>query len=176
MKKTISLLLIAIILISCMPQVVKQSDKNYASINWEGGNFAYITYKWNGGKFDDALELIKKMDDLKKTRGLNELAIGRFPSGKEWQMGFIATAPLAIESINGVKIEQENIPAGLYAALKTKGYSDQLFIYWQTFKKWLIRDGFKIESPVYEIYKDGTFDPKIPEAERIGELRYKISK
>lgn len=175
MDKKIILILILFLLVSCIPQVIKQNGKNYQIIDWEGGNFIYLTYNWKGGKFDDALELIKKLDEIKKSRGLDELALARFPSGKEWHIGFIAKAPFIIDTINGYKIEQVNLPAGKYASLKTKGYPENLYIYWPRFKEWLIKDGLKIESPVFEIYKNETFDPKIPSPKRNGELRYKIN-
>ena len=164
------------IIFSCVPKVVKQDGRNYRIIDWDGGNFVFITYQWKGQGFQDAVEIYKKMDELKKSRNLDEQAFGRFSSGKVWQIGFLAKAPVDVDSINGYKLEEENFPSGKYASLILSGYPENTYMYWQTFKKWLERDGYKIESPVLEIYQNDTFNNNIPETKRNGELRYKVSK
>jgi hypothetical protein len=49
-----------------------------------------------------------------------------------------------------------------------------MFWYWKKFRKWLIRDGKAVDSPVFEIYS-GLFTDSIPEKERIGEIRYRLA-
>lgn len=164
-----------LVLTSCIPEIVKQNGKNYSILDWEGGKFIYITYVWSGGKYEDAVELYAKMDKLKKDRGLDELALGRFLSGKVWQVGFIAKEPVNIDNINGHELEQENLESGKYASFKVLGYPENLYLFWNQLKSWLIKDGYKVQSPVYEIYRDDTFNNNIPPEKRNGELRYKVS-
>jgi len=144
-------------------------------MNWEGGEFVYATYIWKGGKFDDALDIIKEFMKLSGDRGKNELVLGKFPSGKEWQLGTIIRDDFKTDEIKGYKLNRLKIPSGDYAVLKTKGYPEFIFIYWEKFKKRLEKDGYNVESNVFEIYI-GTFDEKIAHSERKGELRYKVGK
>jgi len=62
MKKIIYLMMFFFVLaVSCkFPRVARQGDKDYSLMNWEGGEFVYATYIWKGGKFDDALDIIKE--------------------------------------------------------------------------------------------------------------------
>ena len=127
MIKKVFCLMLFFVLVSCIPKVVKQDNKKYQVIDWEGGNFVFITYVWNGGNFQDAVDIYKKMDELKKSRGLDEIALGRFSSGKVWQVGFIAKQPVDVDAINGHKIKEENFPSGKYASLKVSGYPENLY-------------------------------------------------
>jgi hypothetical protein len=156
-----------------VPTIVEQGDKNYSVMQWNGGNFYYITYHWKGGKFDDAVDLIRKWITVTKTRNLDEYAIGRFPTGKEWQLGIIASKDLDITEFEGYKIEKMKVPAGTYCSMKAKGYPENIFYYWESFKKQLIKEKYEVISPVYEIYKT-SFDQSVPAADRIGEIRYQI--
>jgi len=175
MKKFLLPILLLLFLASCKyPEVVNQDGMRYKIINWKGGEFYYVTYYWNGGKFDDAIDLINEFDRIKNERGLDELAIGRFPASKEWQFGFIAKEPLKIKEIKGYKIEKMIIPNGKYASLVTKGYPESIFIYWKKFRTWLEADNITVNSTVFEIY-EGAFDKNIPVEERRGELRYQIA-
>ncbi|MBN2547048.1 MAG: hypothetical protein JXB50_14700 [Spirochaetes bacterium] len=160
--------------LSCkLPKVVKHGDSYYNLMDWEGGEFVYATYMWKGGKFDDALDIIKEFLKLSETRGKNELVLGKFPTGKEWQLGMIVKDDFNTEMIKGYKLNKLYIPSGEYASLKTKGYPEFIFIYWKKFKKFLEKDNYRVDSDVFEIY-DGTFDEKIAHSERKGELRYKV--
>ncbi len=176
MKKISLSLLILLLLTSCMARVIMQHGKKYSIIDWEGGNFVYFTYHWKGAKFDDALAAITKFDEYRRSRKLNEQALGIYPGYREWKVGFLAKKPVDIDSVNGFKIEQMTIPPGKYASMKLKGYPDTLYLYWFKFKKWLIEDGYRVESNVMEIYTNSTFDMKIPAPSRFGELRYKVDK
>ncbi len=176
MKKYYFLILLFFIVFSCKyPTIIKQLDKNYKIINWEGGNFYYITYVWKGGKFEDAIDIIKEFVAITDKRNLNEIAIGRFPTGKEWQLGILTKESFDITEIKGSKINSINIPSGEYASLLGKGYPENIFVFWNKFKKWLEKDNYNLESPVFEIYQKA-FDTNIDVKERIGEIRYKIKK
>lgn len=176
MKKYYFILLVFLVFFSCKyPTLIKQQDKNYKIINWEGGNFYYVTYIWKGGKFEDAIEIIKEFVAIANNRNLNEIAIGRFPTGKEWQLGIITKEHFNISEIKGYKINSISIPAGEYASMLGKGYPENIFIFWNKLKKWLEKDKYNIESPVFEIYKNA-FDESIDIKNRIGEIRYKVNK
>lgn len=167
-------MLLFLIFLSCKyPTLLKQEDKNYKIIDWDGGNFYYITYIWKGGKFEDAIEIIKEFIVLANERNFNEIAIGRFPTGKEWQLGILINKPFEKSEIKGYKINSINIPSGKYALMLGKGNPENIFIFWNKFKKWLENDNYTVESPVFEIYKSA-FDESIDIKERIGEIRYKI--
>ena len=174
--KKISIIIISVLLgfVACsVPVIIENKGKNYETIKWEGGNFFFITYHWKGGKFDDAVDLIKKWIDLTKSRNLGEYSIGRFPANNEWQLGIISAKGLEISEFEGFKIEKITVSSGDYASLKAKGYPENIFYHWESFKKLLLKDRYEVLSPVFEIYKTA-FDMKIPITERIGELRYQI--
>ena len=177
MKKHYILILLVFMIISCKyPQLVKQDDKNYKIIEWQGGNFFYITYIWKGGKFEDAIDIIKEFVDITKKRNNNEISIGRFPTGKEWQLGILTKdAAFEMNEVKGYKINSMNIPSGQYASMIGKGYPENIFVFWNKLKKWLANDNYIVEGPVFEIYKSA-FDEKKDINERVGEIRYKINK
>ncbi len=174
MKKYLILILLISIILSCkFPKLVKQDNENYKFINWEGGNFYYVTYIWDGKEFLDAIDIIKEFVNITKNRNQDEIAIGRFPTGNEWQLGILTNGIFEIKEIRGYKIESMNIPTGIYASMLGRGYPENIFIYWNKLKKWLENDKYTVESPVFEIYKTA-FDENIDVKERIGEIRYKI--
>ena len=123
MKKIYILLLFIIFMIfSCKyPELLKQDGNNYKIIDWQGGNFYYVTYIWKGGKFDDAIEIIKEFVDIAKKRNLNEIAIGRFPTGKEWQLGILTDQTFKLTEIKSYKINSIKITSGKYASMLGKG-------------------------------------------------------
>jgi hypothetical protein len=176
MKKILFYFLIIFLLTSCIPKLVQQDGKNYKIIDWDGGKFVHIIYIWKGGKFDDAVELIRKIGVITKTRGLEELSMGIFPPGKEWQIGFISKAPVDFDNIGGYKIQQSDIPDGKYASMRTKGFPENLFFYYEKLRKWLVIDGYKVESYATEIYNPDSFNTNMQSSVRNGELRYKVSR
>jgi effector-binding domain-containing protein len=175
MKKIILTIFIVILITSCnFPKLQKQDDKTYKIINWDGGDFYYVTYHWEGGKFDDAINIIEEFIKITEERNQNEIAIGRFPTGKEWQLGFIAATPFKDSELMGKIIDNIKIQGGTYASLLAKGHPEKIFIFWKKLKKWLEKDNYVVESPVFEIYID-TFNQGKNIKNRIGEIRYKIS-
>jgi hypothetical protein len=175
MKRIFLLISVIFILVSCIPKLVQQDGKNYKIIDWNGGNFVNITYIWKGGKFDDAIELIRKINEITKTRGLDETAIGIFPPGKEWQLGFISKGPINFEFIMGNKVSETPVPEGKYASMKIKGFPEYLFLYYEKLRKWISIDGYKVESQPIEIYNPDSFNAKMQSVKRNGELRFRIS-
>jgi hypothetical protein len=177
MKKKIILLLLIAMVFSCkIPKLLKQDNANYKVTDWEGGKFYFVSYHWNGKDFTDAIDIIKGFVDLVKDRALNdETAIGRFEEGKDWQLGIVTKNEFQLKEFKGKKIESIDIPSGKYAALKTTGYPEYIFLYYDKLKNWALHDGYKIESPAIEIYKL-TFDEKTDVKNRIGEVRYQVSK
>jgi hypothetical protein len=178
MKRNILLIFILTLLVSCVPpRLILQDGKSYIVSEWEGGEFKYVTYAWKGGNFDDAVFILKQFGENVKTRNNNEITLGIFPDFKIWYLGMISKSPLEFDSISGNKIGTKNIPAGIYATMKLKGHPENMFTQYDKFKKLLIKDGFKVESSVYEIYSYDTFNNiSIPIQDRIGEIRYKVSK
>lgn len=165
MKKILLFLSLIFLLFSC----------NYPMIQKQEGKFYYVTYIFKSGKFDDAIGIIKEIIKITKERGLNEFAIGRYPTGNEWQLGFIANGGFELKEIKGYTVNSFDIPSGNYASMIGIGHPENIFIYWDRFKKLLINDGYKVDSPVFEIYKLA-FDEKTEPSKRIGEMRYHISK
>ena len=157
------------------PVHILQEGEKYKLVDWEGGLFIYVTYHWKGGKFDDAVQLEKDFIKRSYDEGITMQAIGRFPTLKVWQLGFISKQKPDINEFKGYKVETMEIPLGIYASLLGKGHPENMFWYWKKFKKWLIRNGQTVDSPVFEIYNDLLVD-SIPEEERIGEIRYKLIK
>ena len=175
MKNILLFIFFLFLLISCnFPRLVKQDNNNYKIIDWEGGQFYYVTYQWKGGKFNDAIVIIEDLIKLTKERGQGEFALGRFPADKEWQLGFIAKAPFDKKEFNGYSVDSIEIPKGKYASLLAKGHPENIFIFWKKLKKWLEKDGYETKSPVFEIYKKA-FDESVDVTERIGEIRYQIT-
>jgi hypothetical protein len=175
MKKIFLSFLFLLLFTSCIPDLIKQNNKNYRFIYWPGGEFIFVDYSWSGGKVDEALVLIHQFIQITRERGLGEQVIGRFPAGNIWQLGFIAVKPVEINSIKQYILKKMDIPGGQYASLLAKGYPENMFYYWKPFEEWLLKDKYMIEGPVIEIYQVDTFDKNIPLLERTGELRYKVN-
>ena len=176
MKKFSLIALIISLIGGCnKPALVMQGDMKYKIAEWDGGLFVYVTYHWKGGKFGDAVQLEKDFVTWAKTNGNVKQAIGRFPTSREWQLGFISDTTPDTLSFKGYKIETMQIPSGTYAIMLGKGHPENMFFYWKKLKKWLIHDGYKIESPVFEIYND-LLNDTIPELERVVEILCKVLK
>ena len=101
-------------------------------------------------------------------------ALGRFPTSKTWQLGFLASRPPLDTVFQGYAVDTLSIPGGTYASLRTVGHPERLFVYWDSFKEWLVDDGYTVQSPVFEMYT-GLLDTSVAEAQRAGELRFRIS-
>lgn len=179
MKKNLSLVLFAFLfLFSCKtPDIVKQNGSRYVVSTWYGGEFVYITYQWKKGGFERAIELAKYFNQLTIDRKEGEEVIAMFPTKTTCKIGFIAKAPFEFSEISGYAVARENIPAGQYATMKLKGYPKSMFTYHGKFKKILKKDGYNVLSPVFEIFTYDTFNnPSVPMENRIGEIRYRISR
>ena len=176
MKKLLYLLIISILIFYCnKPVHINQDGEKYKLVNWEGGLFVYVTYHWKGGKFDDAVQLERDFVQWADSADITIQAIGRFPTSKVWQLGFISKSQPEANEFKSYSIETMQIPSGTYASLYGKGHPENMFWYWKKLKKWLIREGQAIDSPVFEIYND-LFTDSIPDKERIGEIRYRLGK
>lgn len=163
--------------ISCKtPDIVMQNGNLYSVANWQGGEFVYVTYKWKGGSFNKAVELVKYFNQVVIDRNEGEEAIAILPTKTTWKIGFIAKSPFELSEIHGHTVLKENVPAGKYATMRLKGYPDFMFTHYKKFSKQLKKDGYKVVSPVFEIYTYDTFNnPLIPPENKIGEIRYRIS-
>jgi|GEM_PF-3501698 len=176
MNKLISVVFVISMIVGCnKPVLVMQGDMKYKTVEWDGGLFVYVTYYWKGGKFEDAVHLEKQFVTWAQEKGISRQAIGRFPTSREWQLGFIADTLPDTTVFQGYKIETMQIPSGTYASMLGKGHPENMFFYWKKFKKWLIQDRYKIESPVFEMYND-LLNDSIPELKQVGEIRYNVLK
>ena len=175
MKKLFYILIICVLISHCnKPVHIMRDGEKYKLVDWEGGLFVYVTYHWKGGKFDDAVQLEKDFVKWADSADITIQAVGRFPASKIWQLGFISKSKPEINELEGYKIDTLEISSGTYASLLGKGHPENMFWYWKKFKNWLIRDGQAVDSPVFEIYNN-LFTDSIPEKERIGEIRYRLS-
>jgi effector-binding domain-containing protein len=176
--KIYSVLFLFFIFTGCsIPKLMLQEGKPYNISEWEGGNFIYLTYHFKGGNFDDAVNLLKQFEEIAKKRNLNENALGIFPDFKNWDLGMLAADKIDLSELSGYKLSSKIIPSGIYATMILVGHPENMFTQYDKFKKILIKDGYKIESSVYEIYSYDTFNNEsIPIEKRIGKIRYKISK
>ncbi len=156
------------------PTLMLREDRRYELGEWDGGMFVFVTYRWHGGPFDDAVELEQRFVEWGAEQGLVQMPIGRFPSTRIWQLGFIASDTPRLSSFEGYPIHTMEIPAGTYARLTALGHPEKLFRYWDRFRRWLERDGHEVNGPVIEVYTD-LLAPSVPPDERMGELRYSVS-
>lgn len=172
---SISITISSLLLCCSVPSVIRQDGKDYSLVEWNGGKFIYVTYTWKGGKFDDAVELERDFVRWARDAGIFERAVGKFPKGKKWELGFIATGEPPIETFKGYPVEAATIPSGTYAALFGKGHPENMFFHWKKLKRRLIDDGYLIKSPVLEIYSSLVEDSLSDESGR-GEIRYLVEK
>ncbi len=168
------LLVVLATMTSCAkPTVIKQGDKDYGVSQRSEELFVYLDYYWKGGKFDDAVELERAFAEWGKEQGVYVYAMGRFPTLKDWQVGFVATEIPAEMEFQLREIKSLKLPAGTYASMETTGNVDYLFRYWRKFKKWLEKDGHVVSGPVIEVYPD-IFEKGLSRKNARGELRYPI--
>jgi hypothetical protein len=80
--KTVLGLFIMITILSCTPKIIKNGDKQYDFVEWDGGELQYAEFIWNGGNTKKATELMQAIETLRDSRGLDEEIVGRFPDGK----------------------------------------------------------------------------------------------
>jgi len=156
------------------PKLVRQKGLKYRIREWDGGNFYYITYWWNGGKFEDALNLIREWVNLSQERGRNEQVLGRFLNDEEWQLGMTATAPVNLKTFAGQEVKYDLIPSGKYASLLGNGFPEHIFVYWFWLKRKLKRDHYQVLSPIFEFYGKDTFNSSLGDKKRSGEIRYRV--
>lgn len=156
------------------PKLILQNGGKYKIKEWKGGNFYYITYWWKGGRFEDALDIIREFVNISLERGKNEQVLGRFLNDEEWQLGIIAKSNFNGTELKGYKIKKDYIPEGMYAVLLGRGYPEHIFAYWFWLKRRLKRDKYELDSPTFEFYNENTFSKILSDIDRIGEIRYKI--
>ena len=98
----------------------------------------------------------------------------RFPTTRDWQLGFVASAAPAEQEFMLKEIKTESLPAGRWATVTTRGNVDSLFRYWRKLKKWIEKDGLVTTGPVVEVYPDLLAKDVAPEEVR-GEIRYPLA-
>ena len=155
------------------PKIIEKQDKKYDIIDWDGGELAFVTFKWNLFNTNKSTQILQYFIDLSNERNLSETVVGRFPSGTVWQLGILINQPLDIKNVLGYQIESLTIPAGKYGRMKSEGYPEMLFVHWEKLKKWLLKDKYDIKSPVFEIFTE-ILAKEIPKNQRKGEIRYRI--
>jgi hypothetical protein len=165
---------LAVMLFACAkPNLVAQDGRNFTVHERGEELFVYVDYHWKGGKFDDAVALEKAFVTWAEEQGVYIYAMGRFPTMKDWQLGFVATQIPDAEAFDGRKIGSLKIPAGDYASMRTIGNVDNMFLYWKKFAKWIKKEGKKTDGPVLEVYPD--ILEGLSDEETRGELRYRLS-
>lgn len=163
------------LLLSCLrPEIMLQDGRQYTVSHWDAGLFVYVTYYWDGGKFDDAVELERDFVRWGRSQDMVVLPAGRFPSDRTWQLGFFASRAPDRSLYQDYLIDTMHVPAGRYASLQSRGRPERLFVYWDDLREWLEEDGLAVQSPVFEIYT-GLLRTDQPEEQRRGELRYRVS-
>ena len=178
-KKIVIIFTLAFLLLSCkknLPVPIIQDGKSYQVINWDGGEYSYIDFKFNLKNVNEAIDIGKQFWEMSKKRGFNEEVIGFLP-GVNWKIGILNKNIFDLDSINGYKIKKMVVIKGLYGSMKFKGHPENMFNYYNSFKKQLLKDGYKVKSDVIEYWIYDTFNNEtIPIEERIGEIRYLIEK
>jgi hypothetical protein len=156
------------------PQIVPRDGRNFQLAERGEELFVYVDYTWKGGKFDDAVALENAFAAYAEDQGILVYAMGRFPTMKQWQLGFVASKKPEITEFQGRPISVMTLPAGDYAELQTVSNVDYLFMYWKKLAKWLKAEGHKLESPVIEVYPDISNKDLAVEEVR-GALRYRVT-
>ncbi len=173
-----TLLILPLLLITgcaMMPKIVKVDGKIYGVKDWDAGKFYYVSYVYKGGSFKGAEKIFKAVADAAKSRGLNEPVIGRYPGPSDWEFGFIASKPYEESKIGDYPVSVMDIPKGTYGYLLVQGYPENIFFYWDTLKKAVRKDGYKVAGPIFEIYTD-LLDDSIPKKKQKGEIRVRVEK
>lgn len=160
------------------PEIVPVDGDVYKIMDWSGGKFYYITYHWKGGDFEAAEKIVNDFMEFIAHKEINAIAIGRFPTGRIWQLGIVVMDAVedqiaVIEKETGYNLVTMDIRKGKYASLILKGNPENAFFYWKKFSQWLEKDNYLVKSPVFEIYRtpfDGTIIPE----EQMGEIRYRV--
>jgi hypothetical protein len=166
---------VAALAVGCArPAIVSKGEKRYAVAERGEELFVYVDYLWHGGKFDDAKELERGFAAWGVEQGIFVTAMGRFPTPREWQLGFVATGAPSDQDYMLREIKSERLPAGRWATVETRGNVDYLFRYWRKLKRWLERDGLVTAGPIVEVYPDLLAKDVAPDAVR-GELRYPLA-
>ena len=155
------------------PTIVEQGGRRYSVAERGEELFVYVEYRWGGGKFDDAKRLERDFAAWGAGKGILAYAMGRFPTLRDWQLGFAATAAPADAEFLGHDIESAPLPAGRWATVTTRGEIDYLFRYWRKAKRWVERDGLATDGPVVEVYPYLLAGGAAPGDVR-GEIRYHL--
>lgn len=174
MRKTLLLLAFAAMAISCAkPTIIKQGEDDYDVTQRDEELFVYVDYHWDGGKFDDAVALERAFSTWGKEQGIFVYAMGRFPTMRDWQLGYVASGVPEDMEFQLREIKSMKLARGPYASMQTRGNVDYLFRYWRKLKKWLEKDGHVISGPVIEVYPD-LMEDGLPAGDVRGELRYPL--
>jgi len=155
------------------PAIVQQGKAKYEVAQRAEELFVYVDYRWGGGKFEDAKQLERDFAAWGAEKGLFVAAMGRFPTLRDWQLGFVASAAPTEQEFQLRTIQVERLPAGRWATMRTRGNVDYLFRYWRKLKKWIEKDGLAVDGPIVEAYPDLMAKDVAPDAVR-GELRYRL--
>ena len=171
-RRVVSIALLGFLLVACArPTVVPQNGKQYALEHRPKELFVYVEYHWHGGKFDDATKLEDAFVKWADKENIFVYAMGRYPTSKLWQLGFVASRKPDATEFQGHKISAMTLPEGEWAVLRTVDNTDHLFWYWKKFANWLRKDGYPVDKPVFEIYPTILDTPLKNSASR-GDIRY----
>jgi hypothetical protein len=157
-----------------VPAIVTPGEKRYAVAERGAELFVYVDYLWGGGGFEDAKKLERDLVAYGVEKGIFVYAMGRFPTLREWRLGFVATAAPADQEFQLREIKTETLPAGRWATVTTRGNVDYLFRYWRKARKWLEKDGLAVDPTVSEAYPDLLAADVAAENVR-GEIRYRLA-
>jgi hypothetical protein len=165
------------ITVSCRkPTLQQKSEKEKWSLeNRSAEIFVYVDYHWKGGKFDDAVKLEKDICVWGKEQGFYIYAMGRYPTGHDWQLGFVATNVPESREFQGRPVNNMDLPAGRYAVLDFTGHTDHMYYYWKKFKQWLKAAGDTVAGPTIEVYPD-IFTKEMSDPASKGQLRLLFAK
>jgi hypothetical protein len=176
LKKSILLVSTILVATACAkPTVLPQNGKDYAVEHREEELFVYVEYTWRGGKYDDATTLESDFVKWASDQGILVYAMGRYPTSKQWQLGFVANRAPDISEFQGRKVSTLPLKAGDWAVMETTGHTDRLFFLWKKLARTLGKDGHPVQKPVFEVYPDLLKVPLDDDASR-GQIRYPLSR
>lgn len=165
---------VVLVVVSCVkPNLLRQEGQRYAFTDWKGGLFVFLAYTWEGGAFDDAVALQRRFVRWGGEVGMVVLPVGRFPTTRTWQLGFMSSRAPGRARFEGYLVDTMTVPGGSYARMMARGHIENLYRYWKPFKRWVLRDGYTVDSPVFEVYT-GMLSDSLAAEDRIGELRYRV--